>query len=220
MKIAGFAAGPFQTNCYLMVNEVVVGGVRRTQAVVVDPGLGAHARAVELAEAEGAELVAVLLTHGHIDHVRDAAAFGVETFIHAADAFMLDPAEESLARLALPFDVATMKTTEHVTHVADGDVLTLAGVELRARHAPGHSPGSTLFLGADFVLSGDVLFRGSIGRTDLPYSAPEQMRESLRGPVWEIPDSFTVLPGHGPTTTMAHERTTNPYLLEANAALD
>ncbi|WJY68170.1 MBL fold metallo-hydrolase [Corynebacterium auris] len=216
MKITGFAAGPFQTNCYLVVND----DAPRAEAFVVDPGLGAHPRAVELAQREGAELVAVVLTHGHIDHVRDAAAFGLETFIHAADAFMLDPEEETLARLALPFDVAHMEKTERVTHVADGEVIEVAGIQLRARHAPGHSPGSTLFLGADFVLSGDVLFRGSVGRTDLPHSSPSDMRESLRGPVWEIPDSLAVLPGHGPTTTMAHERATNPYLLEANAALD
>ncbi len=214
MKITGFAAGPFQTNCYIVINDAPGAGNR---AFVVDPSLGAHPRVMEVVAEEGATLEAVVLTHGHIDHTRDAGAFGLETFIHPADEFMLDAGEGVTAALRLPFDVEHMPPVDHVTHVHDGETLTVAGMDFDVRHAPGHSPGSTLFLGDGFVLAGDVLFRGSIGRTDLPYSDDAAMQDSLRGPVWAIPDAFAVLPGHGPTTTMEHERRTNPYLRAANA---
>ncbi len=217
MKITGFAAGPFQTNCYIVVNDAVTGGDGLHPAFVVDPSLGAHDRVVEAVRAEGARLEAVVLTHGHIDHTRDAGKFGLRTFIHPDDEFMLDAGEGITARLRLPFDVEHMEPIEDIHHVHDGETLTVAGLEFAVRHAPGHSPGSTLYLGDGFVLSGDVLFRGSIGRTDLPYSDDAAMQDSLRGPVWEIPDSFAVLPGHGPTTTMEHERATNPFLRAANA---
>ena len=213
MKITGFAAGPFQTNCYVVVNDEL----DPSQAFVVDPSLGAHGPAVEAAHREGAELVAVVLTHGHIDHIRDAGAFGLPTYIHPDDEFMLDPSGGEFARLQLAFDVDAMEPVREVIHVADGKTLRVAGLEFAVRHAPGHSPGSTLFVAEEFVFAGDVLFRGAIGRTDLPFSDDAAMRRSLRGPVWELPDALAVLPGHGPTTTVAQERATNPYLRAANA---
>ncbi|WP_342319841.1 MBL fold metallo-hydrolase [Corynebacterium mayonis] len=213
MKITGFAAGPFQTNCYVFINEDLPGN----PAFVVDPSLGAYPKVMEVVQQEDASLCAVLLTHGHIDHTRDAGLFALPTHIHPADEFMLDGGEGVSLRLRLPFDVDNMKPIADVRHVQDGENLTLAGITLRARHAPGHSPGSTLFVGAGFVIAGDVLFRGSVGRTDLPHSDPDKMQDSLRGPVWEIDDDAAVLPGHGPTTVMAHERATNPFLLAACA---
>ena len=216
MKITGFAAGPFATNCYVVVNDdPLVAGMK--QAFVVDPSLGAYQRAVDAAEAEGARLAAVLLTHGHIDHIRDAGMFGLPTYIHADDRFMLDTSSGVFTRLQLPFDVDNMEPIEHVTEVRGGERIELAGMLFDVHHAPGHSPGSALFIGDGFVLAGDVLFRGAIGRTDLPFSDDEAMQESLRGPVWNLPDSLAVLPGHGPTTTMEYERATNPYLRAANA---
>ena len=93
----------------------------------------------------------------------------------------------------------------------------MAGLQLRVVHAPGHSPGCVMLVGDGVVFSGDVLFRGAVGRTDLPDSDPAQMRESLRGPVWDLADELQVLPGHGAATTVAHERATNPFVREANA---
>ena len=209
MRIAGFAAGPFQTNCYVVSNG--------DRAFVIDPGLGAHEAVSQLVQEQGLTIEAVVLTHGHIDHIRDAAAFGLETFIHPADAFMLLRGEGVSEQARQLYDASAMPPIDNPTHIEDGQTLTVAGVELRVVHAPGHSPGCVMLVADGVVFSGDVLFRGSIGRTDLPDSDPEQMRESLRGPVWELDDELQVLPGHGPATTVAQERATNPYLRQANA---
>jgi len=209
MRIAGFAAGPFQTNCYVVANG--------DRAFVIDPGLGAHEAVSQMAQEQGLNVEAVVLTHGHIDHIRDAAAFGVETFVHPADAFMLLRGEGVSEQARQLYDASAMPPIDNPTHIEDGQTLTVAGVELRVVHAPGHSPGCVMLVADEVVFSGDVLFRGSIGRTDLPDSDPEQMRESLRGPVWELDDELQVLPGHGPATTVAQERATNPYLRQANA---
>lgn len=209
MRIAGFAAGPFQTNCYVVVNG--------DRAFVIDPGLGAHEAVSQLVQEQGLTVEAVVLTHGHIDHIRDAAAFGLETFIHPADAFMLLRGEGVSEQARQLYDASAMPPIDNPTPLEDGQTLIVAGVDLRIVHAPGHSPGCVMLVADEVVFSGDVLFRGSIGRTDLPDSDPEQMRESLRGPVWELDDELQVLPGHGPATTVAQERATNPYLRQANA---
>ena len=209
MRIAGFAAGPFQTNCYVVANG--------DRAFVIDPGLGAHEAVSQMAQEQGLNVEAVVLTHGHIDHIRDAAAFGLETFIHPADAFMLLRGEGVSEQARQLYDASAMPPIDNPTHIEDGQTLTVAGVELRVVHAPGHSPGCVMLVADDVVFSGDVLFRGSIGRTDLPDSDPAQMQDSLRGPVWDLDDELQVLPGHGPATTVAQERATNPYLRQANA---
>ncbi|MCG7288981.1 MULTISPECIES: MBL fold metallo-hydrolase [unclassified Corynebacterium] len=209
MRIAGFAAGPFQTNCYVVANG--------DRAFVIDPGLGAHEAVSQIVQEQGLTVEAVVLTHGHIDHIRDAAAFGVETFVHPADAFMLLRGEGVSEQARQLYDASAMPPIDNPTPLEDGQTLQVAGVEMRVVHAPGHSPGCVMLVADDVVFSGDVLFRGSIGRTDLPDSDPEQMRQSLRGPVWDLADELQVLPGHGPATTVAQERATNPYLRQANA---
>lgn len=209
MRIAGFAAGPFQTNCYVVSNG--------DRAFVIDPGLGAHEAVSQLVQEQGLTVEAVVLTHGHIDHIRDAAAFGLETFIHPADAFMLLRGEGVSEQARQLYDASAMPPIDNPTPLEDGQTLTVAGVDLRIVHAPGHSPGCVMLVADEVVFSGDVLFRGSIGRTDLPDSDPAQMQESLRGPVWDLDDELQVLPGHGPATTVAQERATNPYLRQANA---
>lgn len=210
MKITGFATGPFQTNCYIVVNEVA------NRAVVIDPGYGAFARATDLLAQVGATVEAVVLTHGHIDHTRDAAAFGVDTHLHPADAFMLDHGaglSEDTLRL---HDAQHMEPIERVIDLTEGS-LEVAGIRFSTIHAPGHSPGCMMLLTEGVAFTGDVLFRGSIGRTDFDHSDPGAMEASLRGPVWQLDDALTILPGHGPATTMEHERATNPFLLQANA---
>lgn len=209
MRIAGFAAGPFQTNCYVVANG--------DRAFVIDPGLGAHEAVSQMAQEQGLNVEAVVFTHGHIDHIRDAAAFGVETFVHPADAFMLLRGEGVSEQARQLYDASAMPPIDNPTPLEDGQTLTVAGVDLRIVHAPGHSPGCVMLVADEVVFSGDVLFRGSIGRTDLPDSDPAQMQESLRGPVWDLDDELQVLPGHGPATTVAQERATNPYLRQANA---
>lgn len=210
MNITGFAVGPYHTNCYVVINE------NTRQGFVVDPGLGAAERVRRLVADNDAELTAVVCTHGHLDHVRDAAELGVDVHIHPDDAFMLANSSSVPSAGRASFNAAEMATPQRVIDLIDGGVLHIAGIDLLVRHAPGHSPGSVLLVGEELVFSGDVLFNGSVGRTDLEFSDPEAMVRTLRGPVWDLDDAFAVLPGHGSTTTMRVERASNPYLIAAN----
>lgn len=212
MDIAGFAAGPYKTNTYVAIN----GG----EAFVVDPGMHTHDRTVEYLQQENATLQAVLLTHGHLDHTRDAGSlatqFNVPVYIHPDDEFMLSGGEGVSDHTKLLFDAANMTPIRELRYFEDNTTITIAGISLEVKHAPGHSPGSVLLIDERFVFSGDVLFRGTIGRTDLQHSDPKAMDRSLAGPVWSLDDDLAVLPGHGPTTSMRMERTSNPYLRMAH----
>lgn len=211
VKITGFAAGPYQTNCYVLID------METAEGVVIDPGLGAATRVQDLFAQHNATLTAVLLTHGHIDHVRDAGELGVDVYIHQSDIFMLDPRSIAPRPSGTLFDAATMKVPDRIADLREGETISPAGIALNVRHAPGHSPGSVLLVADTLVFTGDVLFRGSIGRTDLDYSDPEAMEATLRGPVWELEDTLAVLPGHGPTSIVEFERATNPFLREIRA---
>ncbi|AIG64056.1 hypothetical protein CATYP_04725 [Corynebacterium atypicum] len=212
MEIRGFAAGPFQTNCYLLQGE----GASRGACAIIDPGLGAARVVDEYLQDTGQTLEAIVLSHGHIDHTRDAGelaeATGAPVYIHPADAFILEEGQGVFPEMLEPFQVADMVPVGTTRPLADAAQITLAGAQFQVRHAPGHSPGSVLLVGEKVVFSGDVVFRGAIGRTDLPFSDPEQMKNTLAGPVAELPATLPVLPGHGPGTTMSAERRSNPYL--------
>ncbi|MFG6304524.1 MBL fold metallo-hydrolase, partial [Corynebacterium hesseae] len=117
------------------------------------------------------------------------------------------------------FAAASMKQVADRRDLLGGETLSLVGLEFELLHAPGHSPGCVMLVAEDFALTGDVLFKGSIGRTDLPHSDPAAMQRSLRGPVWGLDDSLAILPGHGPTSTMRRERATNPFLRAAGDVL-
>lgn len=210
MEIMGFAAGPFQTNCYLWSNE--------GRCVIIDPGMHAHERVVEAVDKQVLTPDAVVLTHGHIDHTRDAGSlaqrYGIPVFVHPDDAFMLTKGagvQESTRQL---FDADNMTPIAELLHLSHGDQLPMAGLNFEVRHAPGHSPGSVLLVSdeANVCFAGDVLFKGSIGRTDLQHSNHQHMLTSLREQVLTLSDTLHVLPGHGPATTVRAERTTNPFL--------
>lgn len=204
MQLYGFSAGPFATNTYVLEE----GG----RAVIVDPGMHAAERISQLQAEKGWEIESVLLTHGHLDHVRDAGAFDVPVWIHPADAYMLEHGEPAQSRPL--FEVESMPAIRDL-HLLDETVgFDCLGQKMRVVHAPGHSPGSVLVVcdGLDFALVGDVIFQGSIGRTDLPGSDPLAMEATLKGPVADLSDSLQLLPGHGPATTMAAERASNPFL--------
>ena len=212
MQIAGFTAGPFGTNTY-----VVTASGENPEAFVVDPGKDSRDQVQKLIDDAGARLAAVVLTHGHIDHTRDCADFGVPVYIHPDDEVMLDPKWGAPGDFGRIFEVDSMKQPDELRHLKAGETMTFAGMDFRVVHAPGHSPGSSLLIAADedVVFAGDVLFAGSIGRTDLPLGDPAAMDRTLAGPVWELDDALTVLPGHGPATTVAQERAANPYLSAA-----
>lgn len=210
MEIMGFAAGPFQTNCYIWSHD--------GSCVIVDPGMHALERVVGVVDKLGATPESVVLTHGHIDHTRDAGAlakrYGIPVYIHSADEFMLEKGAGVRDDTRLLFDADNMTPIADLHYLEHGSTVRLGGIDFEIRHAPGHSPGSVLFISneAHVCFSGDVLFKGSIGRTDLEHSNHQDMLTSLRNQVLTLDDSLHVLPGHGDATTMRAERTTNPFL--------
>ncbi len=226
MLVASFPADAFGTNCY------VVATAPGEQCVVVDPGIGVLDRLDAVLAEHRLHPAAVLLTHGHLDHTFSVApvcgARGITAYIHPADRELLaDPTKALSMDLTQLFGGRLPYTEpEDVAELTDGAVLTLAGLEITVDHAPGHTGGSVLFRlpGADspweaeqICLSGDVLFAGSIGRTDLPGGSMPAMLTSLREKVLPLADDTVVLPGHGPATTIARERVSNPYLIEVAA---
>jgi hydroxyacylglutathione hydrolase len=226
--IAGFPAGSWGTNCY------VIAPGPGAECVVVDPGQDATDGVEEVLREHRLRPVAVLLTHGHLDHIFSVVpvcgAHDVPAYIHPDDRDLLsDPAKGFGLPVGTPlFGDLTFGEPDDVKELADGTVLTLAGLELTVDHAPGHTPGSVTFRlpgggsGADeippLLFSGDLLFAGSIGRTDLPGGDHATILASLARVCLPLPDETAVLPGHGPTTTIGHERAANPFLTDLDPA--
>lgn len=217
MLVAGFPAGPPQTNCW------VVAPAPGEQCVVIDPGIGAEQQLDALLDEHRLQPVAVLLTHGHFDHTFAVApvcgAKGVPALIAAADRRQLtDPWSGLGVPVGTPlFGRLTFSEPDDVRELRDGEVLDLAGLQLRVDAAPGHTPGSVTFGCAGELFSGDLLFAGSIGRTDLPGGSMDAMWQSLARVCLPLPDETVVRPGHGPTTTIGRERASNPFLAELGA---
>lgn len=217
MLVAGFPTGSFQANCYLLAAG------EGEPCVIVDPGQDAVEPIAEAVRKHKLSPVAVLLTHGHFDHTFSVAPVcdgdDIPAWIHPDDRAMLaDPlmgmSTESTAFFGGRLE---MREPSEVRLLTDGEELDLAGLKVTVDHAPGHTQGSVLFRhatddGGLLMLAGDVLFAGSIGRTDLPGGDSEMMWESLRTKVLPLDDETVVLPGHGPATTIGRERVTNPFL--------
>jgi glyoxylase-like metal-dependent hydrolase (beta-lactamase superfamily II) len=223
-----FPAAAFDTNCYVLAPAA------GEECVIVDPGIGVEDTLREVLAQHRLRPAAVLLTHGHVDHVYSVTPVcGADTaaYIHGDDRYrlkdLLSLVDPGLLRmLEQQFGTrATWTEPSNVIEVTDRATLDLAGLAFEVLHAPGHTEGSVMFSVdavpdgiADQVdvdrtlLSGDVLFAGSIGRTDLPGGDPAAMNRSLREVVLPLPDSTLVLPGHYRATTMDRERATNPYL--------
>jgi glyoxylase-like metal-dependent hydrolase (beta-lactamase superfamily II) len=217
--ITGFPAAAFGPNCY------VVAPGPGEHAVVVDPGIDVVDRLDEVLREHRLQPVAVLLTHGHLDHTFSVTpvcgARGIPAYLHPGDDHMLaDPLSGISPDTAAMFGGRLeWSEPDDVKPLADGEVLTLAGLQVTVDHAPGHTPGSVAFrLPHDEVpevmLSGDLLFAGSIGRTDLPGGDHPTMLRSLRDKVLPLADDVVVLPGHGEQTSIGRERASNPFLLE------
>lgn len=217
MLVAGFPAGSYQTNCY-----VLAPGPGQA-CVVVDPGQDAVEPLEGVLAQHRLTPVAVLLTHGHFDHTFSVVpvcdGHDVPAFIHPDDRVLLSDPMKGLSADALAFFGGRLEMREprEVRTLDDGATLTLAGIELRVDHTPGHTPGSVVFStataeGDEVILAGDTLFAGSIGRTDLPGGDTATMLRSLRDKLLTRADAAHVLPGHGPTTTIGQERASNPFL--------
>jgi glyoxylase-like metal-dependent hydrolase (beta-lactamase superfamily II) len=223
--IRSFPAGAFGTNCYAVAPRPGSSALRQ-ECVVVDPGMDAVEPLAQLLADDGLQPVAVVLTHGHLDHTWSVLpvcdGYGIPAYLHPADSGMLaDPARWHGPQLAPLIGGLALPDPSDVLPLEDGAALDLAGVRLSVRHAPGHTEGSVVFSldldDAPGLLAGDVLFAGSVGRVDLPGGSWEAMLRSLRDVVLPLDDATVVLPGHGPATTIGRERATNPYLAEAMA---
>ena len=228
MLVRGFPAGSFATNCY------VVAPSAGAECVVVDPGQDAVQGVEDLLREHHLKPVAVLLTHGHIDHmwsvVPVCGAHDVPAYVHPDDrALLSDPTRGlSLAFGQQLFGGMTFTEPDDVVELPTAGPLELAGLRFQVDLAPGHTPGSIMFrmpgdeaggeAGEPVLFAGDVLFAGSIGRTDLPGGDTAQMMRSLASAVLPLADDTVVLPGHGPATTIGRERASNPYLQDLRPA--
>lgn len=217
--IEGFPLGLWQANCYLL------GDAESGTCVVVDPGQDGGPEVKERLRARDARCEAILLTHGHLDHVwavpELAAELDVPVLLHPDDRWLWD---DPAAAFGMTMDVLESQlgvgwdpSAAHLDDIRDGQRLALGGSAIEVRHTPGHTPGSCVFLLDDVaedpvLLSGDLLFAGSVGRTDLPRGSAETQLESLAREVLTLPDATRVGPGHGPETTVGAERATNPFL--------
>jgi hydroxyacylglutathione hydrolase len=240
--VAHFPAGSFAANCYL------VAPAAGEECVIIDPGQDAAPGVDEAVREHRLKPVAVILTHGHIDHIWSVApvcgARNIPAFIHPDDRGLLtDPARGfGLGAGRQLFGGVTLTEPDDVRELSDGTVLELAGLSFTAEHAPGHTPGSVTFRaplrkpagstgsvgavgsagsaeptgsgGEQVIFTGDLLFAGSIGRTDLPGGDYAMILDSLARVCLTLPDEVAVLPGHGPQTTIGRERATNPFLAE------
>jgi hydroxyacylglutathione hydrolase len=222
MLVTGFPAGSFQTNCWLAATGP------GSEALVVDPGQDALPGIAELCARHRLKPVAALLTHGHLDHLWTVAplagAHGIPAFVHPADRHLLTDPLAGFAPEALEaFGWLRLQEPDDVRELADGQVLELAGLKLTVDHTPGHTPGHVAFrLPAEGsepprLLAGDLVFAGSIGRTDLPGGSMREMLASLASRFLTLPDETVVLPGHGPETTVGRERAYNPFLADVIA---
>jgi glyoxylase-like metal-dependent hydrolase (beta-lactamase superfamily II) len=213
LLIDSFAAPMFATNCWVLASAP------GSECVVIDPGMPDVSLALEeILQRHNLKPVAVIATHGHLDHtfsIRPIAdGYVIPTYIHSEDRAYLS-APEKLLSVEFASTVAEMNFVEpsQVRELRNGEVIDLVGLSFRAIHAPGHTRGSLMFEVSEQVLvSGDVLFAGSIGRTDLPMGSAKDMEETLRKKVIPLSDHLEVLPGHGPRTSMAREKKSNPYL--------
>jgi hydroxyacylglutathione hydrolase len=222
MFVTGFPAGPWGTNCFIMADGP------GHECIIVDPGKDAAEPIREIVDQNKLRPIAVLLSHGHLDHtwsvVPIADGYEIPAYIHPGDLHMLANPLSGISgdmRMMLSqinAGKAVDTDPSDVLELSDNLTLDLAGLQLNTAHAPGHTPGSIVFKYAGsndtppLLFSGDLLFHGSIGRTDLPGGDHTEMLQSLQRVLTPLPDEMVVLPGHGAQTTMAAERASNPFL--------
>lgn len=212
MKVAVFQLMLFQVNCYVVYDP------KEKEAAIVDPGI------IDIREIDAIDnflkkndlkVVSVINTHLHIDHVVAnsslATKYGVPVMAHAEDSILGDRLREQAMQFGLPFKMENAG----VTHlIGDGDTIKIGSGSLKVIHVPGHSPGGIALYDAQdgFLISGDTLFDGSIGRTDLPGGNIAKLLESVKKRLYVLPAETVVYPGHGPATTIGKEKESNPYV--------
>ena len=219
MLVAGFPAQMYATNCWVLA----IG--EGSECIVIDPGMpDVSMELAELLSKHHLKPVATLLTHGHLDHTFSVVpicdGYGIPAYIHSEDRnLLIDPAAAVSPEFGATLASMSFSEPKEVKELKSGEEFELVGLEIKAIHSPGHTRGSLMFLVDDqTLLSGDVLFAGSIGRTDLPTGSSSDMQKTLTKKVLTLNDEIKVLPGHGPETMIGYERKNNPYLIEASKA--
>jgi hydroxyacylglutathione hydrolase len=204
--VRAFTGGPFAQNGYLVVCTTSRHGI------LVDPGGGVQ-QMLETAEREDVHIELIVLTHAHLDHVdgvaRAKGATGAPVLLHPDDESIYHAAPVQ----AQWFGVQVDRPPPVDRPLADGDMIRFGECELEVRFTPGHSPGHVILVGDGFALVGDCVFAGSIGRTDLPGGDFQQLMHSIRTRILPLPDETVLYSGHGPETTVGHERVSNPFLV-------
>lgn len=213
MLVDSFAAPMYATNCWVIAPKI------GSECVVIDPGMpDVSATLNDLLAKHSLKPVAIIATHGHLDHTFSiqpiADGYQIPAYIHSLDRVALAHPE----KIHGPEFVATLSSMEFaepadVRELRNGEIVELVGMKFKALHAPGHTAGSLMFeIDDELLVSGDVLFAGSIGRTDLPSGSAKDMEQTLRKKILPLGDHLRVLPGHGEETTIAAEKRSNPYL--------
>ena len=215
MLVRSFPAPMFATNCWIIAPS------EGSECIIVDPGMPDISRDIEMIiEEHKLKPVAALLTHGHLDHTFSitplADGYDIPAYIHSEDRrFIADPAGIHGEQFIAQLEAMTFVEPKKVNELKNGATLELLGMKITAIHAPGHTRGSLMFtINDEILVSGDVLFAGSIGRTDLPTGSSKEMITTLKTKVLTLSDDLRVLTGHGPETTIKFERKNNPYLKE------
>jgi hydroxyacylglutathione hydrolase len=215
MLVEVFPAPMYATNCW-----VIAAGIGQ-ECIIIDPGMPDISQDIKVIVSEyKLKPVAALITHGHLDHTFSlkplADGYGIASYIHSEDREYLMRPEGALSpEFAATLGEMVFEEPSDLRLLHNSDVIELLDMKITAIHAPGHTKGSTMFtINDELLISGDVLFAGSIGRTDLPSGSADAMKKSLRTKVLPLPDDLRVLPGHGPETTIKYERKNNPYLKE------
>jgi hydroxyacylglutathione hydrolase len=210
VEIKTFSFNPFQVNCYLIYNE-------SGKCIIVDASCYEESEKEELSsfmESKNLTPVMLLNTHGHVDHIPGnfhfSGQYSIPIAMHKDDLFLIENAVEHGSFFG--FEIS--KPPEPTIFPIHGDTISLGSKKLEVRHAPGHSPGSVLYYSPDdkFVITGDVIFSGSIGRTDLPGGDYDVLMNSIRKQILTLPDDTVIYPGHGPYTTVKAEKLRNPFL--------
>lgn len=209
VKVRIFPAGYIQTNAFLLTDS------EKGEAILIDAPHDLVDLVDKAIQEDGCKLVALLLTHGHYDHIGDVAKFarrGVRVYGHEADRPLFEN-PSCMSAYTYPPGIE-LEGFEVDQWVKDGDVLQFLGLSCEVRHVPGHCPGNVLFYfeQAKAAFVGDALFAGGIGRTDLPGGDYSQLEKSIRERIYTLPEDTVVLPGHGPNTTVGDEKLHNPYV--------
>lgn len=219
MLVAGFPAQMYATNCWVLATG------EGSECIVIDPGMpDVSLELAELLSKHRLKPVATLLTHGHLDHTFSVVpicdGYEIPAYIHSEDRNLLvNPSAAVSAEFRTTLSGMSFSEPKEVKELKSGEEFELVGLKIKAIHSPGHTRGSLMFLvDGETLLSGDVLFAGSIGRTDLPTGSNSDMQKTLINKVLSLSDQIRVLPGHGPETKIGYERKNNPYLIEAARA--